>query len=212
MMVTQRGWKAAARVVAVGAALALLSACSFTRPAPIKGTFVLEPAHPPVVAKSQPGLLRVGTIAIAAPYRGRAFVFRATDLKYETDYYHEFLVAPSANLGEGTARTLGAARVFATVVAPGVVGDADWVLEGFVNALYGDARDVGKPSAVLSITYFLRRADSDAAVPIWSKTYERRVPFAAASTSAYVDALNTAFGDILAELSRDLAAAALPAK
>jgi len=86
------------------------------------------------------------------------------------------------------------------------------VLESFVNALYGDIRVRDKPAVVLSITYFLRRGDSDAGVPVWSKTYDRRVPFATGSAAAYVGALNTAFGEILAELARDLAAVSLPPK
>lgn len=212
MMVTRRGWKAVAWVPAAIAMLALLQACSFTRPAPIKGTYVLEPAFPPAAARSHPGMLRVGTTAIAAPYRGRAFVFRESDLKYETDYYHEFLVSPGANIGEATARALASAKVFASVAPSGVLADADWVLESFVNALYGDIRDKEKQAVVLSITYFLRRGDSDSGVPIWSKTYERRVPFVPGSAAAYVTALNTAFGEILADLARDLSAASLPAK
>ena len=47
--------------------------------------------------------------------------------------------------------------------AVGVVADADWVLEAFVDRLYGDGRVTAKPVAVLSITYFLRRADSGTA-------------------------------------------------
>lgn len=212
MMVIRRGWKAAAWVPAAIAVLALLQACSLTRPAPIKGTYVLEPTFPAAAAKTHPGTLRIGTTTIAAPYRGRAFVFRETDLKYETDYYHEFLVSPAANIGESTARALASAKVFASVAPSGVLADADWVLEGFVNALYGDLRDKEKPAVVLSVTYFLRRGEGDAGVPVWSKTYDRRVPFATGSAAAYVGALNTAFGEILAELARDLAAASLPPK
>lgn len=192
------------------ALVVLLDACSFTRPAPIKGTYVLEPPLPAAVAKSHPGLLRVGTIGVAAPYRGRAFVFRETDLKYETDFYHEFLVAPAANIGEATVRALTAAKAFEAIAPSGVIGEGGWVLDGFVDGLYGDARDVAKPIAVVSITYFLRRTDSDTSVPVWSKNYARRLPFAAASTGAYVGALNAAFGEILAELARDLAAVSLP--
>jgi uncharacterized lipoprotein YmbA len=202
---------AAAGVPAAIAALALLQACSLTRPTPIKGTYVLEPAQPPAAARAQAGVLRVGTLVIAAPYRGRAFVFRDSDVKYETDYYHEFLVSPGANIGEATARALAGAKVFAAVVPSGVLADADWLLDGFVNALYGDLRDKQKPAVVLSITYFLRRGNSDAGVPVWSRTYEQRVPFATGSAPAYVDALNSAFGEILAALARDLAAASLPA-
>ncbi|MFO1325345.1 MAG: ABC-type transport auxiliary lipoprotein family protein [Burkholderiales bacterium] len=183
-----------------------------TRPSPVKEMFVLEPANPPPAAKTQPGLLRIGTVTVGAPYRGRAFVFRESDLKYETDYYHEFLVAPGANIGEATARALAAAKVFASVAPSGVVSDPDWVLEAFVDALYGDARDVSKPVAVLTITYYLRRGEGDGGVPVWSRRYERRQPFTSGSASAYANALNAAFGDILSELVRDLSALSLPAR
>jgi uncharacterized lipoprotein YmbA len=197
---------AAAAILVVG------GGCSVTRPATVKELFVLEPANPAPVAKSQPGLLRIGTIQVGAPFRGRGFVYRESDLKYETDYYHEFLVAPAANIGEATARALSAAKVFVAVAPAGIVLEPDWVLEGFVDALYGDARDAAKPAAVLTITYFLRRGDGDGGVPVWTRKYERRVPFVGGSASAYMTAQNGALGDILAELARDLSGLTLPAR
>jgi uncharacterized lipoprotein YmbA len=183
-----------------------LGACS--RPAPVKGTFVLEPAMPPPVAKTQPGSLRVGTVTVGAAFRGRQFVYRESELKYETDYYNEFLVAPAANIGEATARALGAARVFSIVVPAGTALEPDWVLDVFVGSLYGDGRAMEKPMAVLSMTFFLR--NSEAAVPVWTKTYEKRVPFTTGSASSYIGAQNTALGEILAEVSRDLASLTPP--
>jgi cholesterol transport system auxiliary component len=184
----------------------LVAVAGCTRPPPIKGLFVLEPASPPAAAKAQPGLLRIGSVTAASPYRSRQFVVRESDLKYETDYYNEFLVAPASNIGEATARALSAAHVFTSVAPSTVTIDPDWVLDAFVGAMYGDARATDKPAAVLSITFFLRRQAGDAGVPVWSKTYERRVAFATGSASAYVAALNTGFGDILADLATDLSA------
>jgi cholesterol transport system auxiliary component len=208
MSATRDHWSRRAFLGTAAIVLGSLPACTLTRPAPIKGTYVLEPARPPAVAKAHPGSLRLGNVAVGAPYRGRAFIFRETDLKYETDYYHEFLVSPAANIGEATVRALSGANVFTSVAPAGVVSDTAWVLDGFVNELYGDARNLAKPVAVLSISYFLRR-DGDA-VPIWSKTYERRTAFTAGSVAAYVEALNVALAEILAELTRDLAALSLP--
>jgi len=208
MSASRREWiRGALTVAAIAAIVAAVGGC--TRPSPIKGTYVLEPALPAPVAKTQSGLLRVGSIVVGAPFRGRSFVFRESDLKFETDYYHEFLVAPGANISEATARALAAAKVFTAVAPTGVVVDPDWFLDGFVDALYGDARTVDKPSAVLTITYFLRRGSGDGGVPIWTRTYERRVPFTSGSAGAYTAALNTALGDILAELARDLSAVQL---
>jgi uncharacterized lipoprotein YmbA len=191
---------------ALAVLVAGLGACS--RPAPVKGTFVLDPPFPPPVAKTQPGTLRMGTVTVGAPFRGRQFVYRETDLEYETDYYNEFLVAPAANIGEATARALTAARVFTTVVPSGTALEPDWVLDVFIGSLYGDGRNAQQPAAVLGMTFFLRRGDGG--VPVWSKSYERRVPFTSGSAASYIAAQNGALGDILAELARDLSAQSLP--
>lgn len=205
MNATRRTLMAITGAVALAA---LVGGC--TRPSPVKAAFVLEPPNPPVAAKMQAASLRIGTFTVAAPFRGRSFVVRQSELQFETDYYHEFLVAPAANIGEATARALGAAKIFRSVSPAGVVSDADWALEGFVDALYGDARETGKPYAVIAITYYLRNNESDFGVPVWTRRYERRVPFTAGDAAAYAAALNTGFGEILAELARDLAAVSLP--
>jgi ABC-type uncharacterized transport system auxiliary subunit len=201
-----------AALAAVAALALALAGCQVTRTSPVKQTYLLDPPPPPVVAKAQPGTLRVDVVNVAAPYRGRAFVFRESDLRYETDFYNEFIVAPAANIAEITARGLQRAGAFSRVTAPGAPIDSDWLLEGFVSALYGDTRDLAKPAAEVVITYYLSRSEGGTGVPVWSREYARRVPLASASAPAYAAALNTAVGEIVAELARDLAAVQLPAK
>lgn len=202
MMGSRRSWMVAALAVMVGG----LGACS--RPATVKGTFVLEPPMPPPVAKTQPGSVRIGTVTVGAAFRSKQFVYRKSELEFETDYYNEFLVSPAANIGEATARALNAARAFATVVPAGTALEPDWVLDVFVESLYGDGRAMDKPSAVLSMTFFLRKGDG--AVPVWTKTYSRRTPFTTGSAASYIAAQNGSLGEILAELSRDISALTLP--
>ncbi len=197
-------------VIAIFALTVLAGGCSLTRPAPIKQAFLIDGAAPPVAAQPQPATLRVGTINVAAPYRGRALIFRQTDLRFEADFYSEFLVAPAAMLGEGTARALDRARVFSRVVPPGAPPDGDFVLDGFVDALYVDVREAAKPSAEVGVMYFLSRADGSSLVPFWSKQYRRSVPVGGSTPDAQAAALSAAFGDITAELARDLAALQLP--
>ena len=186
-----------------------LTGCSLTREAPVKNTFLLEPAMPPAVAKTQPVTVRVAAVNVAAPYRGRSFVYRAGPLKFETDYYTEFLVAPAAMFAEQTTRALQLAHVFAAVMPPGSGADADATLEGFVSALYAEI-DNGVPvAAELTITYYLTPS-TGASMPAWSKEYHRHVDVSAHTPAAYAAALNQAFGDVLAELTRDLASVQLP--
>ncbi|MEP7328286.1 MAG: hypothetical protein ABI777_03665 [Betaproteobacteria bacterium] len=188
-----------------------LAGCSIVRPSPIKATFLLEPAMPSPVAKPQPGVLRIGAINVAAPYRGRAFIVRDSDLKFESDYYYEFLAAPGGIIGDATTRALTSARVFAAVLPLAIPNESDWLLEGFVGAIYGDARSAAQAAAVMQITYYLSRSSSGTAIPFWTRGYERRIAFEGGSTNRYVVALNTALGEILAELTKDLATMSLPA-
>lgn len=192
--------------------LALTTACSLTRSAPVKDSYLLDPTWPAQVAKSQPGSLRMGAVTVAAPFRGRSFVVRDSELRYETDFYHEFFVPPGVMIADATAQALARSKVFDVASRPGVAVDADWVLDGFVGALYGDGRNATNPVAVLQITYYVSRDDGGASSPVWSRTYAKRLPFTAGDTGAYVAALNAAFSEILGELTRDLAAISLPAQ
>ena len=202
----------AARLTLLVSAAAMVAGCALSRPAPVKNMFLIEAAPPPAAARAHPQTLRVGTINVAAPFRGRAFIYRDTELRYATDYYSEFLVAPAAMVGEGTARALEAAHVFSRVVPPGASPDGDYVLDGFVSALYGDVRDATRPAAEVAITYYLTRADGGSMTPMWSKEYRRHAPVAAAVPDSYTAALSAAFSEIVAELARDLAAANLAKK
>ena len=193
-------------------AVVFAAGCSLTRPAPVKQTYLLDPRFPAQAATMQPGTLRIGTVNVAAPFRGRSFVVRDSEFRFDSDFYHEYFVPPGLMIADATAQALVRGKAFTVVTRPGVVVDADWVLDGFVGAFHADARDAAKPAAVLEITYFLSRDDGGASAPVWSRAYAKRIAFATSSTDAYVTALNAALSEILAELARDLAAAQLPAR
>ena len=199
----------AARRAFVAAVALAFAGCTLTRPAPVKQQFLLDPPAPPVVAKSQSTSARVGIINVAAPFRGRSFISREPDLRYETDYYSEFLVPPGTMLTELTARALDQSRAFSTSPPPGSVVATDWLLDGFASALYADERDGKKIAAEIAISYYLFQADGGSGLPVWTRDYQKRVPLSAPTAQAYATALNAALGEILADLTRDLAAANL---
>lgn len=186
---------------------AALVGCSLSRPAPIKNTFLLAPPAPQPVAKPKSASLRVGNVNVAVPYRAKQFVYRESELKYTYDYYTEFLVPPASMIAEATTRALDRAHVFARVAAPGAPSDADYVLDAFVESLYGDTRNAAKPTAEIAITYYLSRADASS--PFWSKEYRKSVALSANAPDQFATALSSAFGEILAELARDLSAVEL---
>jgi len=192
---------------------AMLTACTLTRPSPVKHTYLLEPAAPAAAAATKPATLRMGTLTVAAPFRSRQLVYRVDDLKYESDFYSEFFVAPAPMLAEATSRALVSAKVFKRVIPPGASPDeGDFLLEGFVTDLYGDARDMTKPAGVMSITYYLSALNPTGPSVIWSREYQQRVPISGTSSDAVVRAWNTALTSILADLVQDLSTASLSQK
>ncbi|HLW13674.1 MAG TPA: ABC-type transport auxiliary lipoprotein family protein [Casimicrobiaceae bacterium] len=192
--------------------LALAGCSAISRPSPVRQTFLLDPPAPPAVAHSQPGALRVGAINVAAPFRSKTFVYRVSDLRFDTDYYVEFLVPPATMLTEQTTRALDHAKPFARIAGPGAAADAEWVLDGFATALYADTREASQPAAELDITYYLTPTAGSQETPVWTREYRQHVPMRDATPVAYAEALNKAFGEIVAELARDLAAAQLPGR
>jgi len=197
-------------LVGVIAVAATLGACTLARPYVTKNTFLLEPTPPPMASVQKLVSVRVGVVNVAAPYRGKAFVYRHGELQFEADYYNEYFVAPAAMLSEATARGLAAANVFRRVMPPGTTDEGDYVLDGFASEFYGDMRDAAKPAAALAVTFYLSPVNALTPKVIWSREYRQRAPVAEATPEAFARALNVGLSTILADLARDLAAAELP--
>mgnify|MGYP006277116549 CR=1 FL=1 len=199
------GWAAALLV------LTTLAACSLSRPAPVKRMFLLEAAPPPSAGATRTTSIRIGVIAVAAPFRGKTLAYRRDDVTFESDFYSEFFASPAAMVAGETAKALNAAKVFGRVVGAGTVpDDADYVLDGFVSEMYGDLREAGKPAAVLTATFYLSAGNVTPARVLWSREYRQRVVAADSSPEALARAWNAALTAMLAELARDLAAEKLP--
>jgi len=191
------------------AALGLsLVACGLSRPATVKQTFLLQTptAASPAAPAPRASTLKVGAVSVAAPFRSKSLVYRQDELKYESDFYNEFFVAPGAMLTEGVSAYLSTAGVFKDVLPANANADGDFVLEGFVSELYGDNRIAGKPAAVLTARFFLIDNRRPSGVPIWQSEFKQRVALSSTSAEALVAGLNTAWIAMLGDLARELAA------
>ena len=135
------------------------------------------------------------------------FVVREADLRFETDFYRQWVVGPGADdrrSDRAVARRSPAS--FARVISPGAPPEADLTIDAFVGEFYADNRDPKAPAAVLAITYYVTRADRGLS-PVWSKSYAKRAAMTPGSGENYAAAQSRLLGEILAELARDLAAA-----
>jgi uncharacterized lipoprotein YmbA len=191
------------RTCVLGAAVLALGACGLSRPSPERQSYLLN--VPPVEerAKAPPGapVLRINRFTVAQPFDGKGLVYRATDTRYEADFYHQFLAFPATLVTENAMSWLATRGLFAAVVPSGSTLDSSHVLEAAVPALYGDFR--GEAAAVLSIRFLLARDDGTGGL-LYDRLIERRVPLAARTPDALVRGLDAALAQILGELDADL--------
>ncbi|MBI2183076.1 MAG: membrane integrity-associated transporter subunit PqiC [Deltaproteobacteria bacterium] len=190
--------------------LALASGCvGIERSYPDKRYFVLEvnrnvnPSNPP-----GRGVLQVANIRVSPRYEDKGFVYRTSGSSYESDFYNQFLVSPAALLGEELRKGLAQSEIFRHVINASSQLEPTHVLEGVVNALYGDFRDPGAPKAVLEMEFFLRKESPSKAEIVAAKRYAKSVAVNGRSPEALVKGWNEALDAILSALVADLKSSA----
>lgn len=198
--------RALATLAAATAVALALGACAISRPALEHQAFVLEATRTgPPAAVRKPVSVKVGLISVAAPYAGRALVYRIGDLRYEADPYAGFFAAPRDLVAREVAEWLDRAGLFAAVREPASPAGAPYVLDGLVTELYADARDERHTTAVVTIRFFLH-PDRDRADPLFERRYSERVIVGDGTAAALALGYSTALGRVLAALEADLAA------
>ncbi len=183
---------------------------TFSRPAPDKRLYALTANRPAVQAQTRDKtVLKVRPLQISPAYQNKELVYRVGDVEVESDYYNTFFVQPALALTQQTTQWIERAGLFGNVVDSTSQMQDTHLLEGMVNALYGDFRDKGHPKAVLEMQFFLLRNKEDKYAVVFQKTYAQAVPFSTDFKNAkgLAEAYNTALAAILTELEADLRAA-----
>jgi ABC-type uncharacterized transport system auxiliary subunit len=142
-------------------------------------------------------------------YERKEFVYRVDGERVVSDFYNEFAEAPESMVTSAATGWLKDARLFASVVEPGVPVDAPYTLDGSIVALYGDLRDPAKPAAEVAVQFYLVRQRGSGPELVYDRVLRSRVATASGEPRAIAAGYGKALAQILGELERDLGALAL---
>jgi cholesterol transport system auxiliary component len=194
--------------------LALLSLCAacvgIERSYPDKRYFVLEvSANPSSANPTANETLEVSNIRVSPRYADRSFVYRTSEAGYESDFYNQFLIAPASLITEEVRKGLIETQTFKHVIGAASQSQPNYVLEGAVNALYGDFRNADSPRAVLEMEFFLTSEIPAKPGILLQKRYAKSIPLSSRTPEALVKGWNQSLEEILTSLAADLKAGGL---
>lgn len=177
---------------------------SLERSYPEKRYFVIEVKDAKSGNPEDGPILSIANLQISPRYADRGFVYRTSDAEYEADFYNQFLSSPAVMITEETRKALAALSKFKFVVGPASPLTANFVLEGSINALYGDFRKPSAPAAVLEIEFFLHNENPGNPGIVLQKRYLKSVPLKERSPEALVRGWSEALEAITAMFVADL--------
>lgn len=188
----------ARRPVAIALCTLLLSACSLSRPAVEIHSYLIVPQSPQTQRDQRLIPIRVQPFEIAPQFESKSLVYRFSDVRYEADFYNEFLVAPRIMLMEQSAEWLRRAGYDATTDG----SRHTYVLHASVPAMYGDFRERERPLAVLATRFAV--VAPDATQPVLEREYVITVPVGDRSAQSVVQGLSAALTQTLAQLHAEM--------
>jgi cholesterol transport system auxiliary component len=148
--------------------------------------------------------LMVRNFSVSPPYDGKAFVYRMSSLKYESDYYNAFFISPGIMLTEQIRRGLQKSSLFTVVVNSGSMTQPLYILEGNVSAFYGDYTEKTEPKAILEMAFILFRNGSPRPTIVIQKAYREAVILKKGGPEELVACWGKALERILTALEKDL--------
>lgn len=151
-------------------------------------------------------ILDVHRFTIDSAFDSKGLVYRKSEFEYESDFYNEFLISPSAMVTEKTRTWLSQSGLYARVLDKGSYVGSTHTLEGNITALYGDLRSKSSPRAVMELRVFLIAEKAPKESIILGKTYSTSSNLESEGTEGLVEAFDRCLEKILTDLEKDLRA------
>ncbi len=185
-----------------------LSGCKnfiFMKPkTPDKHYFMLDATPPQKTTPSGRAATRVLNLRpfrISPQYVNRGFVYRLSQVSWDSDFYNEYFLPPANMLAEETRLWLEASGLFAKVLDASSELDSTHVLESSITSLYADLSDKHTPKAVLEMQFLLVEEKPGNAVSIvFHENTREEVPLESKSPTAVAEGLTKALEQTLAKL------------
>ena len=185
-------------------ALLLPGGCmSIKQPPPDKRFYAVEIQRPgPSLANNSGPVLRIRPFRISPMYEDQNLVYRDDEVSFQSDFYNAFLVEPSRMIGSEAAQWISDAGLFQVVLSSASKVLPDYVLEGNIEALYGDYRSPEPPKAILNINLFLINARRPMPEVVLQRRYREAVPLDGSNPEDLVIGWNRALENVMKDFEQ----------
>ena len=186
--------------IALFALILILTACGST--APQRQDFLLNSARSaPAVASATLGKLQVLELQAHPPYRNLALIYKESPQRFVADPYHGFLAPLAQQISSQTRNWLAQSGAFSAVLSPSSAIDADWQLEGELQAAYVDVSIPAAPKVNLTVRYTASKGNTVHSWPL-----SQTVAIDSAQPEHAVIGFNRALNALLLQLESSLLA------
>ena len=149
-------------------------------------------------------VLEVRRLLVSPAFQGQELVYRTEDTRYESDFYNQWFVSPSAMLTQQVQNWLINAHLFENVVTTSSYMQATHRLEGTVTALYGDYRQKDRRKAVVGIHMVLIEDNPTRTAIVFQRDYNQNVEVTDTSPDGLTQAWNQGLEQVFIALEQDL--------
>ena len=187
-------------------ALIVLSSClNLAKSNPEKQYYALDVTRQAESSVPVAGtVLEVRRLLVAPAFQGQELVYRTADTRYESDFYNQWFVSPSAMLTQQVQNWLIKAQLFENVVLTSSYMEATHRLEGTVTALYGDYRQKDRRKAVVGMHIVLIEDNRTRTAIVFQHDYHQMVDLIDTSPDGLTQAWNHGLEQVFMALEHDL--------
>ena len=148
------------------------------------------------------GKLQVADLQASPPYRQLALIYKESPQRFVSDPYHGFLAPLTQQISAQARSWLAQSGRFSAVLNPSSLAQADWQLEGELEAAYVDVINPAQPKVTLAVRFVANKGN---AVHSWTFTQTESIPNAKPEQA--VIGFNRALNGLLLQLESSLLAA-----